>query len=41
MNLYFEQSGSKEAHTIVFIHGGGMDSSVWKKTLTFLVTIIV
>lgn len=35
MNLYFEQSGSKEAHTIVFIHGGGMDSSVWKKSIDF------
>lgn len=35
MNLYFQQSGSKEAHTIVFIHGGGMDSSVWKKSIGF------
>lgn len=35
MELFFEQSGDKEAQTIVFIHGGGMDSSVWMNNINF------
>lgn len=35
MNLYFERSGTKDAHTIVFIHGGGMDRSIWEKSIDF------
>lgn len=35
MNLYYEQYGNRKAPLIVFIHGGGMDSSIWKGSLDF------
>lgn len=35
MELHFEQSGDKAAQTIVFIHGGGMDGSVWRNNINY------
>lgn len=35
MELYFEVSGTKEADTIIFIHGGGMNRKVWKNSIKY------
>ncbi len=35
MNLYFEEYSNKNAPTIAFIHGGGMDSSIWGGSLDY------
>lgn len=35
MTMYFEESGNKTASTIMFIHGGGLSSLMWKKQLEY------
>ncbi|MFZ7103150.1 MAG: alpha/beta fold hydrolase [Peptococcaceae bacterium] len=35
MALYLEGSGNKGAPTIIFIHGGGVSSWIWKKQLEY------
>ena len=35
MPMYFKESGNKAASTIIFIHGGGVSSWMWKKQLEY------
>jgi len=35
MAVYFQESGNKAAATIVFIHGGGVSSWIWKEQLDY------
>lgn len=35
MAIYFEENGNKDGATILFIHGGGVSSWMWKKQLEY------